>query len=320
MHSSTHFVPGNISCLFVICPDSDPSKAGSLGVGFTVNKGVTVQVDYATSTQVFFNGEKISFPTVESVINVILASKKRARQESRKDPGQARMTTDNNNIQVHISSPLPLGSGFGLSGASALATAYALNDLFSLHKTELELAKLAHIAEVENGTGLGDVVNEYYTGFLMKTVPSSQFVAQKIPITGIPVHCKYFSKLPTKAILSNKKRFEQINRAGRKALEEVQNLLRNTVIQTEVEGSHSTSDALDSSTVARNDKEEKELFSQIIQVSKQFAEESGLLTDKQVIHTIQNIESRDGHASMIMLGNAVFSDIPFEDSIELTIC
>ena len=62
-------------------------------------------------------------------------------------------------------SSLPLGYWFGISGASALATAYALNRLLKLKKSNKELAIIAHIAEVESKTGLGDVTNQYYWGF-----------------------------------------------------------------------------------------------------------------------------------------------------------
>jgi len=37
-----------------------------------------------------------------------------------------------------------------------------------------------------------------------------------------------------------------------------------------------------------------------------------LLQNKDVLSAISKIESKGGHASMIMLGNSVFSDIPFE--------
>lgn len=50
-----------------------------------------------------------------------------------------------------------IGSGFGVSGAATLATALAANEAFSLEWTREELVEAAHVAEVEAGTGLGDV-------------------------------------------------------------------------------------------------------------------------------------------------------------------
>jgi len=46
---------------------------------------------------------------------------------------------------------------------------------------------------------------------------------------------------------------------------------------------------------------------------------SGLLKNKKVIDLINNIENKKGNASMIMLGNAVFSDKKFKGSKELII-
>ena len=40
MKSARAFAPGNISCIFVIRKGKSPAKSGSLGLGFTVNKGV----------------------------------------------------------------------------------------------------------------------------------------------------------------------------------------------------------------------------------------------------------------------------------------
>lgn len=290
--SKKFFVPGNISCIFVICPDKNPSIVGSLGLGFTINKGVTVSVQRAEKKEIFWNGKSIDLPTVNWVVQHL------AKEYS---------------VRVFLSSNLPLGCGFGLSGAAALATTYALNDLFNLKKTKLQLAKIVHIAEVENGTGLGDVVNEYYKGFLLKTVPSSEFKVQKIPITGIPVYYKYFSKLPTKDILADTKRFKQINAAGKKAIEEVQSLLKYVIDANGMENNNWIPDQV-------GDDKVKEVFAKIIGISKNFAEESGLLTDQRVKKTIKEIELRGGHASMILLGNAVFSDIPFEGAMELKIC
>ena len=68
-----------------------------------------------------------------------------------------------------------------------------------------ELAKIAHIAEVENGTGLGDVVNQFYGGFLLKPMPSSKFIVKKLPIKNKFIYYKIFNKLDTKKIITNKK-------------------------------------------------------------------------------------------------------------------
>ena len=61
-----------------------------------------------------------------------------------------------------------------------------LNEIFkkaiSFCGSKKELAFIAHVAEVENGTGLGDVINQYYGGFLAKYAPSYKFEAVRLPI------------------------------------------------------------------------------------------------------------------------------------------
>ena len=104
------YAPGNISCVFKIIPHPDATRMHSLGMGFTVTEGVEVTVSDCHKTEVLFNGEGIHFPTVLAVVERLIQN--------------TRVT----GIRVDLTSPLPLGCGFGLSGAAALATAYALNE------------------------------------------------------------------------------------------------------------------------------------------------------------------------------------------------
>jgi len=220
-----------------------------------VDKGVTAEVYPSKKTKIFFNGKRILFPTVEAILT--------------------------KPTKVLLKSDLPLGAGFGLSGASAFATALATRN-----KTKLECAKIAHRAEVKNKTGLGDVVNQYYGGFLVKRVSSAKFQVQRIPIKNIPLYCISYGKLLTSSILQNEKLIKRINIAADSALEKINRKMK---------------------------------LAEILTVAKKFAIESGLLTSKRVIHLIENVENRGGHASMIMLGEGVVSDIPFEGAIKLMV-
>ena len=51
-------------------------------------------------------------------------------------------------------------------------------------------------------------------------------------------------------------------------------------------------------------------------LSKRFAVDSGLLSDERVQASIAEVEDGGGSASMIMLGNAVFSTTDFTGAIE----
>jgi pantoate kinase len=266
------FAPGNISCVFKVIPHTDPARMHSLGMGFTVKEGVEVTVSEHHETEVLFNGERINFPTVGAVVN--------------------RLTQNSGitGIKVDITSPLPLGCGFGLSGAAALATAYALNELLTLHKDREKLAMTAHIAEVENRTGLGDVCSQYHGGCLVKLKEGSPLTADRLPITEQPIYYRYFGPIQTSEVLGNREQTTRINRAADVALRTLQTLT--------------------------SAKPNADLFNACFAVSKQFSVESGLLSDARVIDTIAGIEAEGGVASMIMLGNGVFSTHSFDDAVE----
>lgn len=266
------FAPGNISCVFKVIPHADAARMHSLGMGFTVTEGVEVTVSEHHKTEVLFNGQRIDFPTVRAVVNTLI-----------QNSGIA-------GIQVDITSPLPLGCGFGLSGAAALATAYALNELLQTHKDPEELAMIAHVAEVENRTGLGDVCSQYHGGCLVKLKEGAPLVADRLPIAEQPIYYRYFGPIQTSKVLGNKEQTARINRAADVALNVLQTLT--------------------------SAKPNPELFNACFAVSKRFSVESGLLSDVQVIDTIAQIEAEGGVASMIMLGNGVFSTHPFEDAVE----
>ncbi len=270
MISAKAFAPANISCIFKIYEHKNSRWMGSYGLGFTLNEGVIVEAFKAKRSEFVFDNESINFPTVKSVIEKLTKEK----------------------LRIYIKSKLPLGCGFGLSGASALATSYAINKLLNLKKSNKELAIIAHIAEVENKTGLGDVINQFYGGFFAKFKPSSYFIVKRIAIDKVNVYCRYFSKIATKSVITNQKLKNKINKAATIALKKIEKLLNTN---------------------------EKMKLQDIIKISKEFAVNSNLLRDKKTIEAIKKIEENNGNASMIMLGKAVFSDKPFNNAIKFEI-
>lgn len=262
------FAPGNISSVFKIIPHTDPARMHSLGMGFTIQEGVEATVSEHQNTQIFFNGQDINFPTVRFVVERLIQD------------------TDISGIKVQLVSPLPLGCGFGLSGAAALATAYALNKLIETDKANETLAMIAHVAEVENRTGLGDVCSQYHGGCLVKLKEGAPLVADKLPIPEQPIYYRYFGPIQTSEVLKDKEKAKRINQAADTAL---------TVLK-QLTDTHASPD----------------LFTACFAVAKQFSIESGLLADTRVIKTINQIENSGGVASMIMLGNGVFSTQVFD--------
>ena len=266
------FAAGNISSVFKIIPHTNPARMHSLGMGFTIQEGVEATVSEHHDTQVLFNGQDINFPTVLSVIERLIQN------------------TNISGIKVNLYSPLPLGCGFGLSGAASLATVYALNRLIGTDEEHETLAMIAHVAEVENRTGLGDVCSQYHGGCLVKLKEGAPLVADTLPIPEQPIYYRYFGPIQTSEVLRNKEQAKRINRAADNALSVLQKLI----------SSEPNSD----------------LFTRCFAVAKCFSVESGLLADSRVIDTIQQIENTGGVASMIMLGNGVFSTYAFDGATE----
>ncbi len=267
MNAAQAWAPGNISLVFGVVPHTLAQKTGSVGIGFTINEGATVTVQRARKHTISYNGIQLNLPCVTQTIHQLT-----------KIP-----------LAVSIDSPLPLGSGFGMSAASALAAAYAVNELLDLQKHPLTLAKAAHTAEVLSKTGLGDVANEYFGGFFAKFVTSARFTVQKLPIPPISVYCISYGKLLTSSVLGDSRLVSTINTNANIALETLAKLLA---------------------------RQETLSFDVIASLANTFTRACGLMTP-EISRTITAIEKRGGVAAMILLGNAVVSTIPFDDAIAL---
>jgi len=141
------FSPGHITGLFQICDDAEePLLKGSRGAGVSITRGVItkVRIERApeTSFEIRINGNGLKSAKVsECVINALLP-----------------IAGGNYKILVNHDINVPIGSGFGSSGAGALSLALALNEAFRLGLSRVEAAQVAHIAEVRCKTGLGTVI------------------------------------------------------------------------------------------------------------------------------------------------------------------
>lgn len=264
--NATAFAPGNVSGVFKIIRDDDPRRMHSLGMGFTVSHGVTATVSEAPSTEIAFNGETFAFATVRSVAEALSSRP----------------------VRISLESELPLSGGFGLSGASALATAYALNAEFELGLDERTLGMTAHVAEVTNLTGLGDVCGQFRGGCLAKLVPGDPLAAIALPVPEQAVYYRYFSPIVTSEIIGDPGHAARINTAADAALADIARLADQGV----------------------------SAFGEYISAAKRFAVESDLLRHPEVRRIIAEVEVAGGAASMIMLGNAVFSTIAFAGAHE----
>ncbi|WP_456370823.1 pantoate kinase [Geoglobus sp.] len=242
------FVSASVTAIFSTKIDRDPKKAGSYGVGFTIDAGVEARV--SEEEGVFLNGERVSFPTVEHVLERL--------------GGRG----------IELRTSLPVSCGFGVSGASALATAIEVSMQRGLDLPFFRLADIAHEAEVVNRTGLGDVVTQSFGGIVVRLKPGSPSKSRvERFLSRAEVDFLVLGEMSTKDVLGDEVKRRSINKAGKERLKE---FLRAPSIEN--------------------------LFSQ----AKMFATESGL-ADEEILDVIEAVESTGGVASMVMLGRAVFA-------------
>ena len=249
MTEAEAFVPGHVTGFFTIHRDDDPTKAGSQGAGLTLSDGVTVTVRPAEETTVRCNDVPVEMDAVETVLDTLQAT-----------------------ARVDGQTPLPIGSGFGVSGAMALGTALAVNESFDRRLSENELVTIAHGAEVQAGTGLGDVVAQARGGAPIRLEPGGpqDNLLDAIPARS-PVEYHTLGELSTADVISGDT--DLLDQAGKRGLSRVV---------------------------------EEPTLSSFMRASRQFAREAELLTP-EVRDVILDVNAAGGYASLTMLGKTVFS-------------
>lgn len=260
----THFAPANISLIFETYDANPPHDRGSLGVGITLKQGVRCRVADG-EPGIFVHGQRWAFLTVAQVVR--------------------EMTTEP--VRLELEADFPFGCGFGMSGASALSAAYALDAWNQAHGlpglTRTDLGMIAHRAEVANATGLGDVGGQFNGGVMIKTEIYAPLTVSLLPIRTAELYVKIFGPIHTADVIGSREKLKAVNAAGHRALEKISQIGEELTLE------------------------------QLLDVSLGFAVQSDLLKSRKVGSTIDKIKRQGGHASMIMLGEAVVSNIPFPD-------
>lgn len=194
------FCPGHVTGFFQIHRADDPYRTGSRGAGLCLGRGVetTVEVDAAPETRVEIrlNGDPAKAETTERVVRLLLEEPARVRVEAE--------------VQ------LPVGQGFGMSGAGALATSLALNEALGEPRRRDEVVAAAHRAEVESFTGLGDVYPQSLGGMDLRERPGAppHGRIQRTPVDADLVLCVLGAPTYTKDVLRNPMVAQSINSVG----------------------------------------------------------------------------------------------------------
>lgn len=181
----TATAPGSVTTIFAP-RDGD----ASLGVSFAIADGATVTLESASETVVFLDGERVSIAPVTGVLDRL-----------------------NVTAAVRVETEVPIGCGFGVSGAATLATALAANEMEGLGHDRAALVEAAHRAEVAAGTGLGDVFIQDRGGLVWDCGDGMQRMACTETIG-----YSTFGNIATADVLGDAAAVETVTTVGRDAL------------------------------------------------------------------------------------------------------
>ncbi|OLD05912.1 MAG: hypothetical protein AUJ07_00415 [Crenarchaeota archaeon 13_1_40CM_3_53_5] len=206
MPVATAFAPCQITGFFTIQDKAkNPLRVGSTGAGVNLEEGVTTTVSVTEAsrsrTTITLNGNILPNPVV---------SKEVVRQYLHRD-GRTW------NVRVSHSCELPIGCGYGTSGAGALSLSFSLNQVLGESLTSFEAAAVAHQAEVTTKSGLGTVTSVFFGGVLVRLTPGSPGLARvtKTPISDSSrVVSGSLGPLPTRTALSNRRFANRVNTCG----------------------------------------------------------------------------------------------------------
>ncbi|MFW5903130.1 MAG: GHMP kinase [Halolamina sp.] len=224
-----------------------PPEGGgtSRGASFAMEDGVVVALDPAPETTVRVEGEPASFEPVERVLDALGVT-----------------------ASADVRPEVPLGHGFGASGAATLATALAANAAMDGDRDRRELLQAAHEAEMAAGTGQGDVFIQDRGGLLWTAGDEPRRVEPDAAV-------EYVSRggIDTSEMLADEEAMAAARRSGSKHLS-----------------------AIDAPLTMRS----------LAERSRAYLEETGFATPF-VEETVGRVEAAGGAGSMALFGDAVFA-------------
>lgn len=252
------FAPGHISGFFEpIYRGNDADRSGSRGSGINVSLGafsdIHTENSLKQSINVYINNKLSTAPVTK------LAVKRLIEDTPLK-------------IIIKTKLDLPIGQGFGMSGAGALSATTALAKVLKIPKEQA--IKTSHFAEVYLRTGLGDVIASSFGGIEIRReagLPPWGMI-EHIPGKYEIVLCVIGDKIDTRKILADPIKIKEISSYGRFCTKKI---IENPSVEN--------------------------LFS----LSQMFTIKTRL-ADKKILKAIESA-NHHGMASMCMLGNSVFA-------------
>lgn len=273
---SSIFVPSHLTGFFQIVEHPDPLAMGSRGAGVLMDKGVTTNIKTSSKDhklEIKVNGEKNSQDDTITHRTIDLIQK---------------YFPIKSGLKVEHQVEVPLGCGFGTSAALALGTSLGLTRLLDLPLSFNQATSIAHRAEIEMGTGLGDVIAETSGGIVMRIKEGSPGLGRLDQILCPPLYvvAQVRGEIDTSKIIKSTAHQKIINQWGALMLRKLQKDPR---------------------------------MIKFLELSLRFAQKTSLISS-EIWELIEILNEETLGSSMAMLGNTAFalSETP-ETSIENTI-
>mgnify|MGYP000090568213 CR=1 FL=1 len=243
------WVPGHITGFFMPVYAADPVRTGSMGGGIALSDGVTVTVTRSSQTEVMLNGRAVEIPPVGAVLERLGVTGR-----------------------VDAATPLPLGVGFGVSGAMTLAAALGAQAAGLIDRPSDDLVRIAHVAEVASRTGLGDVMGQATGGISLRLRPGAPPLGRVERLPAAPtIEYLIFGSRSTTAVLDGAE--DRLVRAGRDAVRMVR---ANPSLEAFMSAAARFTTCAD-------------------------------LAGPQVQQVLERVDAVGHHAAMVMIGESVFS-------------
>ncbi len=207
---ATAFCPAHITGFFKAHLDDNQNNLenlGSMGAGFSIKEGVITRVKVQTK-----NNQKSSFRITT-----------KGYQSNKTDVSEFVLNEflklgefSNNFFDIEHEVSIPVGYGLGSSGAVALSLSFALDEALQTKLDKIKIGQIAHNAEVNCKTGLGDVLASFYGGFEIRVKPGAPGIGdvEKISTDKISIIMICFSPISTNKFI--KEHMSQINGLGGK--------------------------------------------------------------------------------------------------------
>ena len=191
------FVPGHVTGFFNIENHEISLKNGSCGAGFLLSRGVKSTISPSDRLSIDVNqGDETVIEEVLKILEI------------------------DDTFKITQDIQLPIGAGFGTSAASAFSLTLAINEFLNLGYSQELCGQIAHMAEINLGAGLGDVIAQTGKGIVLRTKPGAPGIGEIESFRkDVFIAYKTFGTIKTSDIISDPHHREVLSQVGLKYLE-----------------------------------------------------------------------------------------------------